>query len=306
VGKRVNPLSIKKSCKGSEERAIVTDYYFGKSKPLLMAPSSPSRPYKPYSIAGQTALITGASSGIGQACAWRLAAEGCKLILLARRFDRLQLLEAAIRKEYDVPVHIVQLDVREYDAVAVLPDALPDGFKEVDILVNNAGLALGVDPVDALSMDEAQTMIDSNVTSVVAFTRAFVPGMRARDRGHIINMSSIAAHESYGGGSVYCATKHALDALTNAARHDLVGTRVRVTAISPGAVETEFSVVRFNGDQGKADAVYEGIEPLMADDIADNVAYAVTRPPHVQVAEILVFATYQASAKGLARVLKKD
>ena len=200
-------------------------------------------------------------------------------------------------------VHTVVLDVRDLIAIAALPTTLPPEFRDIDILVNNAGLALGVDAADAVNMDDARTMLDTNILSVVACTRAFAPGMRARNKGHVVNMSSVAAHESYAGGGIYCATKHAVDALTVAARHDFVGTNIRVTAISPGAVKTEFSVVRFRGDGDKADAVYDGIDPLTGADVADNVLYAVTRPPHVQISEITVLATYQCSAKGLARVL---
>lgn len=263
----------------------------------------PPPPYTPFSIKGQLALVSGASSGIGEACAWRLAEAGCRLVLLARRIGKLQQLKAEIEETYNVPVHVVQLDVQDIDSVLNLPNTLPPEFAEVDILVNNAGLALGVDTCDELSIEDATTMITSNITSVVAMTRAFAPGMRQRNKGHIINMSSIAAHESYPGGSVYAATKHAIDAMTVAARHEFVATNVRVTAISPGAVKTEFSVVRFNNDVDKADGVYKGIIPLNAHDIADNVMYAVTRPAHVQIAEIVVLATYQCSAKGLARVL---
>lgn len=225
-------------------------------------------------------------------------------MLLARRAERLAALKAELEHHYpDIKVHVVVLDVCNIEAITALPSNLPSEFAAVDILVNNAGLALGTQTVDEVDLQDARTMIESNVLSVVAFLRAFTPGMRARNAGHIVNMSSIAAHESYAGGSVYAGTKHALDAITVAARHEFVGTDVRVTAISPGAVKTEFSVVRFKGDGAKADAVYEGINPLTAADIADNVLYAVTRPPHVQITEINVLATYQCSAKGLARVL---
>ncbi|GAB4821889.1 hypothetical protein N2152v2_008935 [Parachlorella kessleri] len=220
-----------------------------------------SQLYKPYDISGQTVLITGASSGIGQ-------------------------------------------DVRDIQAIQELPQQLPHEFKEVDILVNNAGLALGTAGVQDNDVEDLVQMLETNCTQVVIFTKTFLEGMLARNKGHIVNMGSVAGHESYSGGSVYCGTKHFLDAYTTAARHDLVGTNIRVTVISPGAVRTEFSAVRFKGDQAKADAVYEGIHPLTADDIADNVLYACTRPAHVQIADIVVLATYQCSAKGIARVLK--
>lgn len=264
--------------------------------------SQASSLYAPYSIAGQVALITGASSGIGEAIAWRFAEAGCRLVLLARRADRLEALAAALLKRYGAAVHEVALDVRAIERLAGLPEELPPEFRDVDILVNNAGLALGVAPVQENDLEDLRCMVDTNFSSVVALTRAFTPGMIARKRGHVIIMSSIAGQEAYSGGSMYCATKHAVRAFADAARHDLVGTAVRVTTISPGAVKTEFSSVRFKGDQDKADAVYEGFDSLQAADIADNAIYAATRPPHVQVCDITVFATNQCSAKGLARV----
>jgi predicted outer membrane repeat protein len=203
-----------------------------------------------------------------------------------------------------VAVHTIVQDVRDLEAVGRLPEQLPEEFKDVELLVPNAGLALGVAPIHETDLEDATAMIETNVTSVVTLLRAFTPSMVQRNHGHIIFIGSIAGHEAYSGGAVYCATKHAIDAIATSVRHDLVGTDIRVTTISPGAVKTEFSVVRFKGDEGKADAVYEGIHPLLAADIADNVLYAATRPAHVQVAEILVLATYQCSAKGLARVLK--
>ena len=258
-------------------------------------------PYQPISLQGQTVLITGASAGIGEACAWRFAEAGCNLILIARRTPRLVAIKQEITSEFpNLAVHTITMDVRNTDAVIALPASLPH---PVDILVNNAGLALGIDAADQVDLDDAKTMFDCNVMATVVFTKSFGAIMRERNHGHIINMSSIAAREAYAGGSMYCATKHAVDALTVAARHDFVGTKVRVTSISPGAVQTEFSVVRFKGDQGRADAVYHGIEPLTAADIADNVLYACTRPAHVQIADIMPLATFQSSAKGLARVL---
>lgn len=259
--------------------------------------------YKPYTIKGKVALVTGASAGIGEACAWRLADAGCRLVLLARRKDRLEQLKKNLTDTFGVSVHCVVLDVRNTEELMAVPQNLPDGFQNIDILVNNAGLALGMDTTDDVNMEDATTMLETNVKAVVALTSVVSKSMKKRNAGHIINISSVAAHESYKQGGVYCATKHALDALTVAARHDFVDTDIRVTAISPGAVKTEFSVVRFKGDEKKADDVYAGIHPLTAADIADNVVYAATRPAHVQISEINVLATYQCSARGLARVL---
>ena len=259
--------------------------------------------YRPYSIRDKVVLITGASAGIGEACAWRFADAGSKLVLVARRTQRLAALKSAILAHYpDARIHLVTLDVRKTKALTKLPTSPPPAFADVDILENNAGLALGVDATDEADLSNAQQMLETNVLAVVALTKVVSAGMKKRNSGHIINISSVAAHESYARGGVYCATKHAVDALTTAALHDFVDTDIRVTAISPGAVQTEFSIVRFGGDTKKADDVYAGIDPLTAADIADNVLYAATRPPHVQVTEITTFATYQCSAKGLARV----
>jgi NADP-dependent 3-hydroxy acid dehydrogenase YdfG len=261
--------------------------------------------YPSQSIANQVVLITGASSGIGEACARRFAEAGCKLVLIARRTERLQSLKETLEAQYKVPVFTETLDVRDTEAITSLPARLPTEWSEVDILVNNAGLALGTAPVTELSIEDMHTMLQTNVAGVAVFTRTFAPGMVARNCGHIVNISSVAGHEAYGGGAMYCATKFAVDALTTASRHDLMASsNVRVTAVSPGAVRTEFSNVRFGGDAAKADAVYQGIVPLSGADVADNVLYAVTRPAHVQIGEIIVWATLQASAKGIARVLK--
>lgn len=198
-------------------------------------------------------------------------------------------------------MHIECLDVQQLAEVAVLPSRLPAEFAEVDILVNNAGLALGTAAIQANDMADAVTMVNTNVLGLLAFCRAFVPGMVARGRGHVINLSSIAGHEAYLGGSVYCATKHAVDAITGSARHDLAGTPVRVTSISPGAVRTEFSVVRTKGDAAAEAAIYAGFDNLTAADIADNIIYAATRPLHVQIADIIVLASAQSSARSVAR-----
>ncbi|KAI8468708.1 MAG: hypothetical protein J3K34DRAFT_426333 [Monoraphidium minutum] len=257
--------------------------------------------YAPLPVAGRTALVTGASSGFGEAVAWRLAEAGCRLVLVARRAERLEALQAQLVAAYQAAVHVVCLDLRDLEAVAALPGSLPPDFSEVDILVNNAGLALGVATVENQSVEDMHQMMETNYFSVVVLTREVVKGMVARNRGHIVNISSVAGIEAYAGGGLYCASKHALNAYTTAARHELVGTNVRVTTVSPGACRTEFSVVRFKGDTEKADAVYAGMDPLLAADIADNVMYAVTRPAHVQIADMLVYATYQCSAKGIAR-----
>lgn len=256
-----------------------------------------------HDISGKVVLITGASSGIGEACANMFAERGCHLILLARRIDRLRAIQERLDSAYKVRVFCQQLDMRDTSAVANVLDTLPADLRDVDILVNNAGLALGTAAAHENDMQDVATMIETNVTGLIAMTRAIAPGMIARNAGHVINISSVAGSEAYGGGSVYCATKHAVAGFTGAMRHDFVGTQVRVTAISPGAVRTEFSNVRFGGDAARADAVYAGIEPLTADDVADNVLYAATRPPHVQIADIVMYATLQCSAKGLARVL---
>ena len=245
-----------------------------------------------------------ATAGIGEATAWRFAEAGSKLILLGRRKERLDSLKEALQAAYPKIPEILTLlfDVQELPKIAELPEALPPTHNQVDILVNNAGLALGTAPVHENDMADVQKMLTTNVSAVIAFARAFLPGMRARGRGHLINIGSIAGHESYPGGSVYCATKFAVDAFTTAARHDLVGSPIRVTAISPGMVNTEFSTVRFSGDTSKAGSVYADIEPLVAADIADNVIYSATRPAHVQIADMIVYPTNQAAAKSVARV----
>lgn len=259
-----------------------------------------SQLYAPLDIAGSTVLITGATAGIGRATAWRFAELGCKLAVCGRRTELLEELKKQIKEKYPQSPEVlaVTLDVSDQSQTQGLKARLEKmGMNEVDILVNNAGVALGVATCDENEIEHIRTMIDTNVVAPMALVRVFAPGMKARGLGHIINISSIAAHESYTGGSVYCATKHALNAFTIASRHDLAGTPVRVTAISPGMVETSFSMVRFDGDADKANKVYEGIVPLVAEDIADQVVYSATRPRHVQIADILSYATNQGHAK---------
>jgi len=264
-----------------------------------MAKPLPSALYAPLDLAGVPVLITGATAGIGRATAWRYAELGCRLALAGRRTERLEALEQELCERFPgLPRPILlTLDVSDMAAVEAAPAKLEAaGMAEVDILINNAGLALGVSSADQNDMADVQTMVATNVLGVMALVRAFGPGMRSRSRGHIVNISSVAAHEAYIGGSVYCATKHAVNAFTIATRHDLAGTPIRVTAISPGMVETEFSVVRM-GDEEKAKKVYENIVPMVAEDVADQIIYATTRPRHVQIADIISYATNQGHAK---------
>lgn len=259
--------------------------------------------YSDLPVTGKIVLITGASSGIGEATAYRFAEGGANLILTARRADRLEALKKTLTEKYKVSVYTSVFDMQDLEKVKEFATTLPDDFKEVDILINNAGLALGTNPAHTNDIEDAKTMINTNCLSVVALTKYILPGMVERNRGHMINISSVAGHFAYPGGSIYTGTKHFIDAFTQSARMDLVGSNVRVTAVSPGAVQTEFSNVRFKGDNSKADAVYAGINPLTAQDIADNVFYVATRPAHVQIGEMIVWATYQAAPTLVARVL---
>ncbi|MCK4574397.1 MAG: SDR family oxidoreductase [candidate division Zixibacteria bacterium] len=244
------------------------------------------------SLNEKTVLITGASAGIGQACARKFAAEGARLILAARRVERLKELAA----ELTVETLLVELDIRDRKAVNKAIDDLPIAWKTIDILVNNAGLGRGFDKLHEGDPDGWEEMIDTNVKGLLYVSRAIIPLMVARGSGHVINIGSIAGHEVYPGGNVYCATKYAVDALTKGMRLDLVDTPVKVSTVDPGLVETEFSQVRFNGDKERARTVYEGYQPLTGDDVADAVVWIAGRPEHVQIAEVIIFPTAQASA----------
>jgi len=242
-------------------------------------------------LSGKIALITGASSGIGEACARKFAERGTKLILAARRLQRLQKLAA----ELAVETHLIQLDVRDQKAVEKTIHNLPSDWRAIDLLVNNAGLSRGIDKLHEGKIDDWEEMIDTNVKGLLYVSRAVIPGMVTRGRGHVINIGSIAGHEVYPGGNVYCATKHAVDALTKGMRIDLADTPIRVSTVDPGLVETEFSQVRFHGDKERAKTVYQGYTPLTGDDIAEAVVWTADRPEHVQIAEIIIFPTAQAS-----------
>ena len=243
----------------------------------------------------KTILITGASSGIGEGCARKFASQGARLILNARSTDKLRTLAEEMKQKYNSECYVLPFDVRDRDSAAAALNALPEEWKSIDVLINNAGLAIGVDKEYEGNPDEWDVMIDTNVKALLSMTRLVVPGMIERGRGHIINIGSIAGDAAYPGGSVYCATKAAVKALSDGLRIDLVDTPLRVTNIKPGLVETNFSVVRFRGDKNKADNVYRGIRPLNGDDIAEVVYFAASAPEHMQVAEILVMPTYQAT-----------
>ena len=243
----------------------------------------------------KTILITGASSGIGEGCARKFASQGARLILNSRSADKLTALAEELKEKYDAECYVMPFDVCNRDSAAAALNALPQEWKSIDVLVNNAGLAIGVDKEYEGNLDEWDVVIDTNVKALLSMTRLVVPGMLERGRGHIINIGSIAGDAAYPGGSVYCATKAAVKALSDGLRIDLVDTPLRVTNIKPGLVETNFSVVRFRGDKQKADNVYRGIRPLNGDDIAEVVYFAASAPEHMQVAEILVMPTYQAT-----------
>ncbi len=239
-------------------------------------------------------LITGATSGIGEACARRFAADGCSIILNGRNAAKVEALRADLAADGADVLPLV-FDVRDREAAGNALASLEGRWKEIDILINNAGLAVGMDKEFEGDLDEWDVMLDTNIRALLMMTRLVVPGMVERQRGHIINIGSIAGDAAYPGGSVYCATKAAVKALSDGLRMDLVDTPLRVTNIKPGLVETNFSVVRFRGDKSKADNVYKGIVPLTGKDIAEVAWFAASSPEYMQIAEVLVMPTNQAS-----------
>lgn len=246
------------------------------------------------------ALVTGATSGIGEACARKLAMIGYNMIITGRRAERLD----AIARDLSVMgvgVMTLEFDVRDREAATAAIQSLPEEWQEIDVLVNNAGGAWGLEPEYEGNYEDWDTMIDTNIKGLLTMTRLIVPGMVERDRGHVVNIGSVAGDAAYGGGNVYCATKSAVKALSDGLRIDVAHTKVRVTNIKPGLVETNFSVIRFHGDKERADKVYKGIQPLTGEDVAECVAFAVNAPEHVQVAELLVLATHQASGSVIHR-----
>jgi len=252
-------------------------------------------------LKGRFALVTGATSGFGLAIARRLAAEGCGVAVTGRRTERLRAVADELRGTHGVEARALAFDVRDREAVEQTLRADGDLLDRVDIVVNNAGLAAGLAPVQSADPDHWDRMIDTNVKGLLWVTRTVLPGMIERKRGDVVNIGSVAGHQPYGGGSVYAATKFAVRAISDALRYDVLGTGVRVTNVEPGLAETEFSLVRFDGDAARARQVYQGTTPLSAEDVADAVAWSVTRPPHVNVQQILLMPTDQASAYAVHR-----
>lgn len=244
-------------------------------------------------LQGKTAVITGATAGIGMSTAIQMAASGVDLYLTGRREEKLNQLREDLESRYGVSVTPAAFDIQDSDACVKFVDSID---KPVDILVNNAGMAKGTDPVYSASFDDWNTMIDTNIKGLLYLSRLISAQMKERNAGHIINVGSIAGHESYPGGVVYTATKHAVKAITEATKKDLHGTKVRVSMVSPGLVETEFSEVRFSGDKEKADSVYKGMQPLVAQDIAEIILFIANRPDHVNIMDTIVFPVDQSSS----------
>jgi len=247
------------------------------------------------------ALITGATSGIGEACAHLFAREHYNLILTGRRLDRLEKLAKDLNSKFDVEVTVSSFDVRNREQVAAKLENLPENWKKVDVLINNAGLSQGLDPIQKGNIDDWETMIDTNIKGLLYVSKIVSNWMITNNSGYIVNIGSIAGKEVYANGNVYCATKFAVDALNKGMRIDLLPFGIRVTVVHPGAVETEFSEVRFKGDKDRAKKVYEGFEPLVAADIAETIWFAVSRPAHVNINELVVMPTAQAGASVIFR-----
>ena len=247
------------------------------------------------SLKDKVVFVTGASSGIGEATAQAFAGLGARILMCARRAERLEKLAQALESEHKAAAHYFRLDVRDQAAVDRAIAGLPSEWRAIDVLVNNAGLSRGLDKLPNGLVDDWEEMIDTNVKGLLYVSRAVLPGMIERGRGHIINIGSIAGHELYPGGNVYCATKFAVRALSKGLRLDLSGTPIRVSEVAPGMVETEFSIVRFHGDAERAGKVYQGLTPLGPDDIAEAVVWCATRPLHVNVSDVVIWPTAQAS-----------
>jgi len=251
-------------------------------------------------LKGKLALITGASSGIGRAIAKKYAQEGVNLIITSRREGKLAEVRGELQRQYGIDVHILVQDVSSAENVKAGIDGLPEELKNIDILVNNAGLAVGLDKIHESDMESFDRVIDTNVKGLLYVSRAVVPLMVERNKGHIVNIGSTAGHAAYAGGGVYCASKAAVKTLTDGMRIDLIDTQIRVTNIQPGMVETNFSVVRL-GDQEKADNAYKGIEPLTGEDVAETVVYATNLPENMQIGELTLMPNHQATGTQIWR-----
>lgn len=244
----------------------------------------------------KTVFITGASSGIGQACAEVLAKEGYHLLLCARRLNRLDVLKEKLTSTYpEIKIHTFELDVRDAEQVQNQIDGLPQEWKTIHVLINNAGLSQGLDLIQDGDIGDWDRMIDTNIKGLLYVSKAVIPLMDTENGAHIVNLGSIAGKEVYPNGNVYCATKHAVDALTKAMRIDLLSKSIKVTSIDPGMVETEFSEVRFHGDKERAKNVYSGVQPLTGTDIAETILFVITRPAHVNINDLLIMPTAQAT-----------
>lgn len=248
------------------------------------------------SLKNKIVFITGASSGIGKACAAAFAGNGANLILSARRINLINALADELKEKYSIKVFPSKLDVREKDSVRNLISSLPDDWEKIDILINNAGLGRGLVKLYEDNIDGWEEMIDTNIKGLLYVTKEVVSGMVERKNGHVINIGSIAGHEAYPKGSVYCSTKFAVNAITKSLRMDLIDQNIRVSTVDPGMVETNFSNVRFYGDEERAKQVYRGLKPLSAEDIADAVIFCATRPPHVNINEMIIMPNVQANA----------
>jgi len=242
------------------------------------------------------AIVTGATSGIGRATSVKLASLNYDLIITGRRESKLNDLTSELEKEYSIKVKALTFDIRDNQQTEIAINSLKDEWQNVDVLINNAGLAAGADPIQDGLLSDWEQMIDTNVKGLLYISKMIIPLMISRGKGHIVNISSIAGKEVYANGNVYCATKHAVEALTKGMRIDLLKHGIKVSSVSPGMVDTEFSLVRYHGNKEKADDVYKGLTPLFAEDIADTIEFIITRPPHVNINDILVMPTAQASA----------
>lgn len=257
-------------------------------------------------LKNQTVLVTGASAGIGESCAYAFAREGARVIITARRKERLDKMSSDIEQKYKTDVLPIQMDVSDRQNVVDTISNLPEEWKAVDILVNNAGLGRGLNKLHEDNPEGWDEMIDTNIKGLLIVTKEVVKGMVERKKGHVINIGSIAGHEAYPGGSVYCATKHAVRAITNALRIESLEHNIKVSTVDPGLVETEFSQVRFYGDKERAKNVYKGLKPLHGDDIAETVIFCASRPPHVNINEIIVMPSAQAAATIIHRDQVED